>query len=287
MSFLVGDDDPSVVEEALAFIDSCGTEEAAILSSSYSEDAVIQARGDADAYSTTRQTHQLKAKSKAKKRRIKTFASSSTRQLQRKKAEKSALLEQSFVLQVQLDLLKRSKHAARTGPNPNRANSETNVGTKSEWYKQAVTQFVRRQQSEKTNQQLRAILANQERTTEALRVILQRRTLLEGMDLVFGRPEPLYRQPCALVNSAGIMNRLEQRVETLYNEAGGLWVGSPICTMNVNHNTQYGKVIEIETVTPISCSIQEASAVLWKDLKTVHEIPDKRYRYVSPSYCFV
>ncbi|KAG6947887.1 hypothetical protein JG687_00015815 [Phytophthora cactorum] len=53
--------------------------------------------------------------------------------------------------------------------------------------------------------------------------------------------------------------------------------------MNVNCNTQYGKVIEIETVTPVSCSIQEASAILWKDLKTVHEIPDKRYRYLRGS----
>lgn len=53
--------------------------------------------------------------------------------------------------------------------------------------------------------------------------------------------------------------------------------------MNVNSNTQYGKVIEIEAVTPVACSIQEAAAILWKDMKTVHEIPDKRYRYVRLS----
>ncbi|KAG3091829.1 hypothetical protein PI124_g16918 [Phytophthora idaei] len=53
--------------------------------------------------------------------------------------------------------------------------------------------------------------------------------------------------------------------------------------MNVNCNTQYGKVIEIETVTPVSCSIQEVSAILWKDLKTVHEIPDKRYAISKPN----
>lgn len=106
------------------------------------------------------------------------------------------------------------------------------------------------------------------------------------MDLVFSGPAPLYQPPQASDDSALIMNMLEKRVDNLYidSEAGFGWDLPCLVTskMNVKCNTQYGKVIEIETVTPVSCSIQEASAILWKDLKTVHVIPDKRYRYVSP-----
>lgn len=107
------------------------------------------------------------------------------------------------------------------------------------------------------------------------------------MDLVFGGAPPLYRPPQTLDGSAEILHMLEKRVDNLYidSEAEFGW-GLPCMVtskMNVNCNTQYGKVIEIETVTPVSCSIQEASALLWKDLKTIHEIPDKRYRYLRGS----
>ncbi|OWZ24345.1 hypothetical protein PHMEG_000627 [Phytophthora megakarya] len=288
MSFLLGADDSAVVEEALAFIDSCEPEETTHSSASCSE-GDIQASGDdsTDVGANTKQalqSDQFRSKPTAKKRRIKTFASSSTRQLQRKKAEKSALLEQSLVLQAQLELLKRSKYAALTGPHPDFSSSAAERTTQSESYNQAVTQFVLRQQSEKTNRHLRTILANQERTAETLRAILHRRSVLEGIDFVFGDSAPLYRQPYASDNGAQMMHMLEKRVDNLYieSEAGFGWDLPCLVTskMNINHNTQYGKVIEIETVTRVRCSIQEASALLWKDLKTVHEIPDKSYRYL-------
>ncbi|KAG7392165.1 hypothetical protein PHYPSEUDO_001888 [Phytophthora pseudosyringae] len=80
---------------------------------------------------------------------------------------------------------------------------------------------------------------------------------------------------------------LDKCVENLYSdsEADFRWDIPCLVTskMTVNSNTQFGKVIEIETVTPVSCSIQEASTILWKGLKTVHEIPGKRYRYLRGS----
>ncbi|KAG2760592.1 hypothetical protein PC129_g20370 [Phytophthora cactorum] len=300
MSFLVGDDDPTVVEEALAFIDSCGSEEGAIDSSAGCCEGDHGGADTNTSKSTTsglengfirqpRRPDQPQTKSQVKKRRIKTFASSSTRQLQRKKAERLMLRDQVLVLQAQLDLLKRTKYAASTGPPPDSryAAATASRSGQSEWYIQAVTQFVRRQQSEKTHRELKAILANQQHTGQALRAILQRRSVLDGMDIVFGDTPPLYRPPQSLDSGAGILNMLERGVENLYTslEAGFGWDLPCLVSskMNVNCNTQYGKVIEIETVTPVSCSIQEASAILWKDLKTVHEIPDKRYRYLRGS----
>ncbi|KAG7382804.1 hypothetical protein PHYPSEUDO_004312 [Phytophthora pseudosyringae] len=78
MSFLVCDDDLTVVEEALAFIDSCGTD----LNSEGDRSADAQASSEKsigtrgrDA-SAAQQTRRPQTKPKAKKRRIKTFASS-------------------------------------------------------------------------------------------------------------------------------------------------------------------------------------------------------------------
>ncbi|KAL3659510.1 hypothetical protein V7S43_015500 [Phytophthora oleae] len=285
MSFLVGEEDPAVVEEVLAFMDSCGTDSGeSCREVGAGEETISQ---DRDISDRPKQGPQIK--SKAKKRRVKTFASSSTRQLQRKRAEKKYLREQALLLQAQLDLLKRSKYGGLTALQPNLSHSTAQMSgaTRSEWYEQAVTQFVFRQQSEKTNRELRAILANQLHSAEALRAILQRRSVLEGIDLVFSGAAPLYRPPQSLDKTVGIMKMLEKRVENLYidSKAGFGWNLPCLVSskLNVNPNTQHGKVIEIETVTPVSYSIYEAAAVLWKDLKTVHEIPDKNYRYMRGS----
>ncbi|KAK1946895.1 hypothetical protein P3T76_000905 [Phytophthora citrophthora] len=266
-------------------MDSCGTDSG---ESSREGEGTPNRDGEVSAR-PTQGPPRPQIKTKVKKRRIKTFASSSTRQLQRKKAEKEELREQALFLQAQLDLLQRSKYGDGGAVQPDLSHSPAPVSsaTTSEWYDQAVRQFVFRQQSEKTNRELRSILANQLHSAEALRAILQRRTLLEGMDLVFGGAAPLYRPPQSLDNSVGIMKQLEKRVEDLYldSRAGFGWDRPSLVSSNmkVNPNTQYGKVIEIETVTPVACSIHEAAAVLWKDLKTVHEIPDKSYRYLRGS----
>lgn len=285
MSFLVGEEGPAVVEELLAFVDSCET--ASAKSSREGEETTNRDRDK-----SPRPTHgpaRPQIKLKAKKKRIKTFASSSTRQLQRKKAEKEELRKQALLLQAQLDLLKRAKYEGLGALHPDSSHPSPPVdsATTSKWYEQAIKQFVFRQQSEKTNRELRSILAKQQHSAEALRVVLQRRTMLEGMDLVFGGAAPLYRPPQSLDNSVGIMKLLEKRVTNLYldSKAGFEWDRPNLVSSNmkVNPNTQYGKVIEIETVTPMSCSIHEAATVLWKDLKTVHEIPDKSYRYLRGS----
>ncbi|RLN50018.1 hypothetical protein BBJ29_002962 [Phytophthora kernoviae] len=100
---------------------------------------------------------------------------------------------------------------------------------------------------------------------ESLRTVLGKRSLLNDMNFLFESVPPPYGPLDSLDKSSGVMWQLEKRVESL---------------MHVNHNTQYGKVIEIETVTPVACSIHEAAAILWKDTETIHEIPDKRYRYL-------
>ncbi|KAL4115204.1 hypothetical protein PRIC2_013372 [Phytophthora ramorum] len=289
MSFLVGDDDddPTVVEEALAFIDSCGTE---VEDSGASSGAKVDTEADDATRNADYQTRdRLLTKPKAKKRRIKTFASSSTRQLQRKKAEMTSLREQALVLQAHLNVLTRAKHSALAIPQDtsNEAQNARNNTTISEWYDRAVRHFVLRQQSENTNKQLKVILANQRQVVESLRGVLQRRSVLDGIDLVFGGSPPIYRPPQPLDNSPGLLKILEKHADNLYVDSkSGLGWNQPCLVsskMNVNNNTQYGKVIEIETVTPVECSIQQASSILWKDLNTVHDIPDKRYRYLRGS----
>ncbi|KAG6574645.1 uncharacterized protein IUM83_10823 [Phytophthora cinnamomi] len=284
-SLLGAEDDRAVLEEALAFIDSCGTEEDDTTDSSASGHVPADGKlvGDDSSAKDTRRSDTPPAKPKAKKRRIKTFASSSTRQLQRKKAEATSLREEALVLEAQIDLLKHAKQSSPTGPQT----ASTRSARESKGYDQAVTQAVLRQQAEKVNRDLKAILANQEQVSESLRSVLQRRSALQGMDVVFGGSAPLYRPPQPLDRSMGIMHLLEQRVENLYLDSqGGFGWDMPwlvTSKMNVNSNTQYGKVIEIETITPVACSIQEAAAILWKDMKTIHEIPDKRYRYLRGS----
>ncbi|KAJ8548696.1 hypothetical protein ON010_g10977 [Phytophthora cinnamomi] len=253
---IVPDYDRAVVEEALAFIDSCGTEEDDITDSSASGHVSSDGRavGDDSSAKDTRRSDTPPAKPKAKKRRIKTFASSSTRQLQRKKAEATSLREEALVLEAQIDLLKHAKQSSPTGPQT----ASTRSARESKGYDQAVTQAVLRQQAEKVNRDLKAILANQEQVSESLRSVLQRRSALQGMDVVFGGSAPLYRPPQPLDRSMGIMHLLEQRVENLYLDSqGGFGWDMPwlvTSKMNVNSNTQYGKVIEIETITPVARS---------------------------------
>ncbi|RLN94475.1 hypothetical protein BBJ28_00025188, partial [Nothophytophthora sp. Chile5] len=298
--FLVDDDDQAVLKEALAFIDACGTSEGTA-GSSGGDGSGSPLRGAAvnrdtaetlaDSKQQPRQTQpQNKTKTKTKKRRIKTFASSSTCQLQRKKAEALSLREQLLELEAHLALLRRTKYAtlelsARSASKTDATTTATASVVRTELYERALTEFVRRQRSEKTNRTLKAVLANQQQVCGSLRSVLQKRSVLHGLDVVFENPPSAHHPLAALDHSVAIIGQLEKRVENLYIDADSVFQSDapPLVTANmqVKHSKQHGKVVEIETVTPVACSIQEASAILWKDLKTVHEIPDKRYRYVS------
>ncbi|KAG7391672.1 hypothetical protein PHYBOEH_006635 [Phytophthora boehmeriae] len=284
MSFLV--DDPSVVEEAIAFIDSCESEGSSTGSGvDNSDENIVSAEKLSGDPQTKARPGQAKTQpnAKPKKRRVKTFASSSTRQLQRKKAEMTSLREQLIVLQAQKAWLLRSKYATSTETGQFKA-LENKDSKKSEWHDQAVGQFVKRQQSENTNRELKTIFANQEKMIESLRSVLGKRSLLDDMNFVFKSMPSPHGPFASLDKSSGVMSQLEKRVESLYIDSDTALSGDQpwlvSSRMHVNNNTQYGKVIEIETVTPVACSIHEATAILWQDTKTIHEIPDKRYRYL-------
>ncbi|KAL4145115.1 hypothetical protein PRNP1_012849 [Phytophthora ramorum] len=326
MEVLVAEDDNLIsLEEALAFIDTCEINEQSFA------DAVI---GAGPLYNTSLEalrqvtpaelrtpkaaaTPKLKKRaaprhrkssdrsSSPKKQRTRSAASSSTRLQQRKKAEIQALREQAQELETQVDLLKKSKFLPGNivlemdteltsdddGALVVKDPSQKPPGT---WREMAIAQYKERLVSEKTNRRLKSILENQEKVNGALSGLLQKRSVLHGMDYVLSTLPGLEPPPASgdgadsssADNNNAILKELEATVKRLYVESKSKFTRTNqcpaiSCDMKIKHDARRGKLIEFVTTTPMSCSVGEANEILWKELTTFREYPDKVYKYMK------
>ncbi|KAG3075693.1 hypothetical protein PI124_g5251 [Phytophthora idaei] len=223
MSFL-GPDDGQTLDDALAFIDSF--------------DDVQKAP-------------------KTKKKRVRSARSTSTALQRRQKAETLQLREQVAELLEQLKRL-RDIQSQNDGHRCSAMTEDEGYAqkiTRKIRYDQAMTEYLGRLQAEKDNRKLREMLASQVKASTALRGLLQKQSVTEGLDFVNKRPQ--VQRPLTDASQCSI--QLEKKVEDLYCRISSHTV--------IRNDEQKGTVIEIVMVTPMACSIKEAGNLVWEYFK--------------------
>ncbi|EGZ09076.1 hypothetical protein PHYSODRAFT_525783 [Phytophthora sojae] len=229
MSFLVTEDDTSILSEAFAFIDEAcsGGSSPAGLESTDGDSGLdaIPSLNILEVNEEGAKDNRREPKQKpARKRRVRSAETSSTGLQRRKRAELASLREQAQELEGVLVQMQRGVVA---GPLTERA-SEERDSRRCEWYRHALEQCQLRLQAEKTNRQLKSILKKQAKVHEALNGVLQKRSTL------------YHKQSSPSINSSVVCN-YDQRRQT--------------------------KVVEFETTTPLGCSLQDATAFVWRNFQ--------------------
>ncbi|KAF1788558.1 hypothetical protein GQ600_18388 [Phytophthora cactorum] len=213
-----------------------------------------------------------------KKRRIRSAASSSTRLQQRKRAEIQALREQAQELEAQVELLKKNKFlpgdvgleldGQPTGDSGALVNQQKQPAN---WHEMAIAQY-----RERLWTSTEALGAQR----HGLRVLdesgMDTTTLLSAGDSSDVRPSEVNKN---------VVAELEQVVQRMYKEDKfQSKVNKPTpaisCDMRIKHDARRGKMVEFVTTTPMSCSLEDATEIVWKELTTYREYPDKVYKCV-------
>ncbi|POM58608.1 Hypothetical protein PHPALM_36722 [Phytophthora palmivora] len=244
-TILLDADESATLEATLAFVDTFDTSITDLTVVSPLSSSKPPAR-----CLTPQQKHQDQhSQPKPKQPRRKYPNSSSTVLQRRKKAEILALRNQVEQLEVQLAQLKKVPYVAY-------------VAETSTWAQQAAVQYQGRLQAEKTNGKLKRVLVNQMKVTEALRTLVQKTAMMDGMDF-------LHPDPCRpLTDGLYGMELLEKKVERLYLDADQVFQREKMNSISVQavekQNLSQGKTVEIMSTTPMMCPLQVASETLWK-----------------------
>ncbi|GMF45397.1 unnamed protein product [Phytophthora fragariaefolia] len=215
-----------------------------------------------------------------RKRKSRNPAGYSTQLLHRKKAEMQQLRVEALLLEAKVEQLRRTRTVG-VGALAAHA-SQLKEKAQFRWMELAAIELQRRQQSESTNRRLRALLANQAKVDNALRGVVMKESVLEGMEFLFENP-PTSRSALATVdNSSVIMAELEKKTSEMYLESSGLFDGQSSastirCEMRRRVDEKLGQVVEIISGAPLSCSIEAACGSLWKELTTIRVYVDKSY----------
>ncbi|KAG7389672.1 hypothetical protein PHYPSEUDO_009833 [Phytophthora pseudosyringae] len=317
MDVLVADDDNLVsLEEALAFIDNCDINDYSLtdtllgavpeqFSQTTPSDqlpptapAPPTARKRAKPQRKLSESSSSQGEDSTKKRRTRSAASSSTRLQQRKRAEIQGLREQAQELETQVELLKKTRFppgdavleldaqlsASDDGALVAKAHAPN-------WHELAIAQYKERLVSEKTNRRLKSILSNQEKVNGALSGLLQKRSVLQGMEYVLSTKPPLdapllSSDDSGDAPSCGVTKKtlaeLKQVAQRMHKQAkANKCKPSPAvsCDMRIKHDARRGKLIEFVTTTPMSCSVEDATELVWKEFTTHHDFfPDRVYK---------
>ncbi|KUF84420.1 hypothetical protein AM587_10008309 [Phytophthora nicotianae] len=225
-------------------------------------DGVLQ-----DASFLPKETLERNSKKPMKKKRKKT-PGASTRLQRRKRAEILALSALSEQLEGRLEQLRRD---------------QDEFDPSSMLLTQAAIQFQERLQSEVINQRLRAVLTEQMKINKALCDVFRAQTSLGNLNVFFGEPGPPVQYPVA-DNSCAMIGELEKKVEGLYLDSAAVFQprGVPCIntTLHVKQEQDRGNVFEITSTTCLPCSVQETSAMFWRDFLTIHQTNDKSYHFL-------
>ncbi|KAE8961233.1 hypothetical protein PR001_g30108 [Phytophthora rubi] len=271
-------DDDMTVEEAIAFIDSfdgilgddsgSGNGTSSPSSSASSESGIV--------YSV--------AKTGPKRKKKGNPPGYTTRMQQKKKAELLELREEVRELEQVLGQVKRSKTSWKTSK---RQVEPDAAEVRSKWEQLAAAEYDERRRSELKNRRLKAILAHQAEVDQNLQRVLQRRSLLQGIDFVFGNEPTSTYSFAAFENSKSIVNHLQQKVAQLYLDSGSVFQGGPpstvCCSMQMKHDAVFGMTAEALATTPMLCPMEVAADICWKDLSIHRPCPEKWARCMRGS----
>ncbi|KAG7377364.1 hypothetical protein PHYPSEUDO_011761 [Phytophthora pseudosyringae] len=274
MSFLEREEDmDAMLAEALAFIDECD-----------SDGKPVRTRAPKKAGASSSVVARKPPKSNKTQRREGDAQCYSTQLQQRKKAELRALREQALELEGQVKLLLQRRQKSRA-EKENNLLTQNEEDDSSEWFKQAVGEFQRRQKAERTNRKLKEIWANQDKVNGAFRHLVQRRSLLYGKDFVFEDEENKALESSVEDKTMTIISQLEKSVERLYLASDSVF--PPDLPETISCNTRVkrssdtnGNCTEITTTTPVSSPLNVAADVVWKDLNVKSQDPERIYSFI-------
>ncbi|GMF61706.1 unnamed protein product [Phytophthora fragariaefolia] len=292
MEVLVAEDDAIVsLEEALAFIDGYDTTDF-----SYSDAlgvAGLQIQSSTlDVYSQITPDELLTPKApsakptgtkRSQRQRKESESASSQDENSSKKRRKNKFLPTNG-LELNADL----------GDDGELAMPSDNLKPPSNWHEMAILQYRERLVSEKTNRRLKSILENQEKVNGTLSGLLQKRAVLNFVLSTQPTTEPSLLaadSPTEWADAdskAKILMELEEYVQRLYKKSNTAFRASAkssaiTCDMRIKDDVQRGKVLEFMITTPMSCSVEAASDILWKEVTSCRDFPHKAHNYIKAS----
>ncbi|GMF16685.1 unnamed protein product [Phytophthora lilii] len=302
MSFLVTEDDRSILSEAFAFIDACGGDgsnadttddingqddvpslDELIGGSDF--DTMDDQKSTCHTGNQTTQHHgeaiEEKAKQKpTKKRRVRSAETSSTGLQRRKRAELASLRDQVVELEDVLSQLKRAGRGLFPGVSAELELAQKNRGAgRSQWRKHAIEQYRLRMQAEKVNRNLKAIMKNHEKVRNTLGSALKKRSVLYVSKLT----RVADRVPCSDIVLSGLnpvdawMAQLEDTAESIRRHSCSIFDKEQPFSISTSTQCRYDelrktKIIEFKTATPLNCSLGEASKILWRYYQSERKI---------------
>ncbi|KAG2789765.1 hypothetical protein PC129_g8837 [Phytophthora cactorum] len=226
------------------------------------------------------QQPQLKTK---KDRRRKEGPVRYTTSLQRrKKAELKALREEAQQLNAHLQRLLLSR-LTQMGMVPAIA---PQAQSPSVWRSLAIIESEGRERAERTNRELKAVMANQVKVYASIRKILGRHDLLKGMEFVF-EAQPTSDRPIHQLDfSDAILDELSNSLGSLRLQADivlpALETNPSVTCISQNRLlSSGGNCSESISVTPLACPMQKAAEILW------HHITSKKNSDTQKSFRFV
>ncbi|KAG7376408.1 hypothetical protein PHYPSEUDO_013586 [Phytophthora pseudosyringae] len=271
-------DDTTTLSEVLTLLDAVDSNES---DSSSAASFDVESEVGLDAVpKVSQQQPQLKTK---KDRRQKEGPVRYTTNLQRrKKAELKALREEAHRLNTQLEHLQLAR-LSHIGLVPVFSPQDSNPSV---WRSLAMIESEARERAERTNRELKSIMANQIMVNSSIRKILGRSNLLVGMDFVF-EPQPRSDRPLQQVDfSDAILIELSSSLERLRLETDKVFPTleenlSIMCSSRSKHHESGRNCVETTSITPMACSMQKAAEILWRHITTKkNKDTQKSFRFV-------
>ncbi|ETK81323.1 hypothetical protein L915_13172 [Phytophthora nicotianae] len=150
---------------------------------------------------------------------------------------------------------------------------------KAQW--KALVEYERdaRRQAEEANCRLKEILSHQLDTNKKLCRALQKQSLLQGFDFVFGTTPVSPYSFAAFENSKAITDHLQVVVDNLYLTSESLF--EPLASSSTGYSVrttfdkERGKVAEMKATTPVACSMEETAKSVWLEQNGHQPDPQK------------
>ncbi|KAL3673676.1 hypothetical protein V7S43_001374 [Phytophthora oleae] len=143
------------------------------------------------------------------------------------------------------------------------------------WRSLASIECAERHRAERTNRELKAILADQEKIVTAIRKLLGKQNTFEGREFVLQLKPALERFPCGLDHSKALLGELASGLDALRLDVGTIFsaLNEDNCAIisrsqDKRHATTGCRIAETTTVTPLACSMQDAADLLWRFVST-------------------
>jgi len=108
---------------------------------------------------------------------------------------------------------------------------------------------------------------------------------------VFNQPA-LHESPSSAYVGVNVMSELEKSMRILYLESESVFrpkddaVVAITCSTETKFEPGVGTFIDLNTTTPMACTVEEASKLVWDEVNSKRKYPDKTYEIVRSSRVF-